>query len=185
MTQLTPAEAWETLFTFSHYYSHHQPWNHKTHTFHSASDSVNWIPDVEIYFTLVAAVRLKAKKSKQTKSRIFQTHFLENISLCDWQPGVLNGFPQAERPQIYTATPAAACYYSLYMTPSEYGDQLYEILAVRCEEQDVCKLAVTMETRCSIDSMTLSVWAGAHFLPACPKNFPISFLPSLLLSLPL
>lgn len=41
----------------------------------------------------MTAVRLKPSKSK---SHIFQKHFLENINLSDWQPGVLNGFPQAE-----------------------------------------------------------------------------------------
>ena len=51
----------------------------------------------------------------------------------------------------------APCYFSLYMTPIEYGSQVYVILAVRCEGEDAHKLAVTMETSCLIDSMTEKV----------------------------
>lgn len=63
-------------------------------------------------------------------------------------------FLQAEGLEVYMVTP---CYCSLYTTPSEHGDQVYVILAVRCEEEDACKLAVTMETSCLTDSMTVRV----------------------------
>lgn len=60
-------------------------------------------------------------------------------------------------PEINMLSRTALCYYSLYMTPSEYGGRVYVILAVRCDEWDARKIAVTMETGCLIDTMTVSV----------------------------
>lgn len=43
------------------------------------------------------------------------------------------------------------------MTLSEYDDQVYVISAVKWEEWDECKQAVTMETGRLIDSIVLKV----------------------------